>query len=139
MVLEAALDAISKVVNGRRVLLAGDVAAAQTPKAALLTEAGADVRGLVATEGTGELPDTPFWMLGGVASTSIMEGMWAFERAVADLPDDALAWLDAWDPDGSALVMPTTPSVLPPISGRRTYGQRPAAWAALEDKTTVDA
>ncbi len=119
--------------------MAGDVAAAMTNKAELLRETGADVRGLVATEGTGRLPDIEFRVLGGVASPSIMDGLWAFERAVRDLPTEVGAWLDAWDPDRSALVMPTTPSVLPPIAGRRTYGQRRPEWAALEDKTTIDA
>lgn len=139
MVSEAVRSALSRVVGGRRVLLAGDVAAAQTLKGALLAEMGADVRGIVAKEGTGELPAHEYRMLGGVASASIMDGIWAFERAVADLPDAVVAWLDAWDPDRSALVMPTTPSVLPPIAGRRMYGQRPAEWAALEDKTIIDA
>ena len=58
---------------------------------------------------------------------------------LADLPADALAALDAWDPDRGAVVLASPFFTGTEIGGRPVIGGRRPEWAALEDKTIADA
>ena len=93
------------------------------------------------TPGTGDLPDPELaevTML-GTSGDTIMQGMRAFYAVAADLPIEVQNRIDVWDPDHTAMVLLT--GLDPPIEvhGRPMWAARRAEWAAVEDKTTVDA
>lgn len=62
-----------------------------------------------------------------------------FERLLADPPDALRDWLDARDPDRAWLALGTPRTGLPTFCGRPVHGWRRPEWAALEDKTVIDA
>ena len=59
-------------------------------------------------------------------------------KILADLPADALAALDSWDPDRRAVVLASPFFTGTQIGSRAILGGRPPEWAALEDKTIAD-
>ncbi|MDH3296433.1 MAG: hypothetical protein OER95_19090, partial [Acidimicrobiia bacterium] len=82
-------------------------------------------------------PSLPVLVLDRPRAGSFVDDTLNLPGLVAHLSADELEVVDAWDPDGRAQVM-----VLPlmsddPIAGRATFGGRPAAWAAVEDKLEV--
>jgi hypothetical protein len=88
----------------------------------------------------GDLPEgveTRCFDLGPVAT--MMEGIRRGEALLADLPTDVTAWIDAFDPDGTARAIVPFFSGHAALSGRRVWGARDPRWKALEDKTTIDA
>ena len=123
----------------RRWILAVDIAAAATEFAGKLREWGADeVMVVAATEGVGDLPDgVPIHYTRSRGAT-VMEGIRAFERAVTAPSDGLCADVERFDPDRTARVIAPPTGDVTDICGRRTVGARPAAWAALEDKTVAD-
>jgi hypothetical protein len=126
---------------GRRWMLAFDAVAGTTRGVAGLRRYGSDrVFVLAATVGTGDLPDgaDAEWAVLGSGGEGIMGSIRAYLRALDAVPDDIVARIDAWDPDRTARVITAPFDVARRIAGRPTYGTRPAAWAALEDKTIVD-
>ncbi len=134
-------DLLRPTYEGKRWLLAIDAAAAAGSFVELLEEYGAQ-RGLVlaGSEGTGELldPEKVEVIVLGVRGHSMLGGIRAFHAALADLPDDVQARIDAWDPDGSARVLaPFLPSS-ETVAGRPLYGAREPEWQALEDKVAIE-
>ncbi|QED30041.1 hypothetical protein FRD01_22960 [Microvenator marinus] len=69
---------------------------------------------------------------------TFMDGIKAFERALEELPQDAVQAIRDWDPEGSARVLGPFYARAHDIDGRAYLGGRPLAWQALEDKTSVD-
>ena len=57
---------------------------------------------------------------------------------LANLPAEALAALDRYDPDHEALVLSPPANELRSIAGRRVYAPRRPSWRRLEDKTLID-
>src|SRR5262245_12960709 len=55
------------------------------------------------------------------------------------LPDEVVAAVERYDPEGRALWMVGPFIGTAPLLGREVVGGRPAAWTALEDKLLVDA
>lgn len=74
-----------------------------------------------------------------VQAQGIMGAIRAAEAALDALPPALAAQVEAFDPSGGARVIRALFSAGRPVAGRRTWGARPAAWQALEDKTVVDA
>jgi hypothetical protein len=72
-------------------------------------------------------------------AASIVESTHVQIRMLADLPADAQAALDAWDPDRRAVVLASPFFTGTEIGGRPVIGGRRPEWAALEDKTIADA
>jgi hypothetical protein len=136
----AALQAwLAQVYGGRRTLLAFDVSASTTSLARELSALGAGpLAVLAAREGIGTGPELPTRVVGAVGG-DMMETLRAGEAALSSLQGADLDWLDAWDPDRGARVIRTLFSDGAPVGGRPSFGARPAAWQALEDKTTIDA
>lgn len=138
-----AVRVLRPVFEGRRFLLAGGPVVALAKRAARLRDLGAAGCFLVGDGlGTGEAdgpPADPFFVLeegGG----DIVAAMHAAERRLADPPAALRAAVDAWDPEGTALgLVAFTLGDVPAVAGRRRFANRPASWAALEDKTLVDA
>jgi hypothetical protein len=138
-ILDALHAWLAEVYGGRRTLLALDVAASASTLARELRALGAGpLAVLAAREGIGAVPDLPTRVV-GAPSGDMMQTLRAGEAALSGLQGADLEWLDAWDPDRSARVIRTLFSDGAPVGGRPTFGARPAAWQALEDKTTVDA
>src|SRR5204863_472549 len=77
-----------------------------------------DVAGVVAVESSGE---------GAAASIR------AYHDAVAALAGPALAALDRWDPDRSAMVLGSQFLESARVAHRRVWAGRRPAWRALED------
>lgn len=134
---------LERIFAGRRFILAFDVLAAATPIVAELKKLGAERVLCIATSpGTGPLPDPEFApdpILVEVEATDIMTSIRRSLDRLANLPESALRRIDAFDPDRRARVLGTIFDDGRPVGGRAKYGARPAAWQAVEDKTTIDA
>ena len=91
--------------------------------------------------GTGPLPsadDAEVLVLEEDAATTMTQGVRATTAFVEDLPAVVTTRVEAYDRGRQAvwLVGPFVPSGR--LLGRAVFGGRPAAWAALEDKTRAD-
>ncbi|MEM6571866.1 MAG: hypothetical protein AAF957_25855 [Planctomycetota bacterium] len=134
-------DLVRSVVEDRDWIVAMGILYAAADNARTLLELGA-ARALAigASRGTGPLPDDDriqmhdLGVVGSDLMTSIRNGM----DAVANLPADVRAAVDALDPERRARVVTEHFSDDRPVGDRLVYGARPAAWQALEDKVTVD-
>ena len=133
-------EELGKLFEGRRVILTGGPLAALTGTADKLRELGAQSFVLGVGTGTGTLPDadTPHHVLHERPTASMMDEVRAGEEAVRHLPADARRALDAFDPDGTALIVPSIFNEAETLAGRATLYHRPAAWVALEDKVVID-
>jgi hypothetical protein len=134
---------LARIFAGRRFILALDVLAGATPVVAELKKLGAERALCIATSpGTGPLPDPEFApdpIVVPVEAPDIMRSIRRSLDQLADLPAGALDRIDAFDPDRRARVLGTIFDDGRAVGGRTKYGARPAAWQALEDKTTIDA
>jgi hypothetical protein len=122
-------------------ILCADAAAAFTNFIPVFKQIGAPKPLLLAgSEGTGGLPDPEDCeiVLLGTGAETMLGGIRAYHAALRDLPDDAMERIDAWDPDGEAVVMQTFLDTRYPVAGRTPYGSRPQEWLALEDKMVID-
>lgn len=131
------------VFAGRKFLIAGTIAAGLGGLAGQLTALGAVRPFLIAANrGTGILPtpeEAELRVL-GLPSADALEEFRNFHRAIKDLPHDIRRDIDAWDPAGTArfiFASPLADSL--DVAGRKAYGGRSPAWAALEDKVRIDA
>lgn len=129
---------VASIVAGKKWIMAGDASAGATGSVASLRAYGAtDVYVIAGTTGVGRQPENTITRILGSTGFNMMEGIRAFQHDIENLPPEELALLDEWDPKREALVW--SPFTTQQLFGRRTYGHRRPAWAALEDKTTVDA
>jgi hypothetical protein len=137
-VVERVTAAATRLVAGRRVVLLGIPVAASTPYVGHLRALGAE-RVLVIGPfvGTGQLPDPADadWLSLDVEAPDVMAEFRALERLVDDLPAEALAALQRFDPDRTALVVPGGFHAVQELAGRAVYGARRPDWVALEDKS----
>ncbi len=62
-----------------------------------------------------------------------------WEAAMADLPAEARAAVEAWDPDRTAVVLVPPASTLREVAGRRVFGGTSPHRAEIENKALVDA
>jgi len=127
----------------RKFLLAGPIAVALGGLARQLVSLDAGRPFLVAgTEGTGTMPTSEqaeVHML-GIQGTDVLTEHRRLDRALDDLPADVLRAIDAWDPDGTArCILASALAGSRTVARRRSYGMRPPAWQALEDKVRIDA
>ena len=138
-------ELLRSVFAGRRFLIAGPVAVGLRGLARRLTRLGAERPFLLAaSEGTGSLPtpEEAELRILGIEATDAVQELRGLQRALADLPTALRNDIDAWDPTRTArliLAFATPWAASVNAAGRKVYGARPAAWAALEDKVRVDA
>lgn len=134
---------LGRIFAKKRFIIAVDVLAAATPLVAELGKLGAERCLCIATSlGTGPLPDpelSPEPIVIPVEAADIMTAIRKSLDQLANLPESALARVQAFDPEGRARVLGTIFDDGRDVGGRKKYGARPAAWQALEDKTVIDA
>ncbi len=134
-------SALRSVVGGRRVILAGSVAAAWTERLPSLHDAGvADVL-VVATEGTGvgPLPAGPTVVVTPPPGLALMERIHFSNRALEEPPPEVVAAVTSFDPDRTAVVIGTFLNTAAHLDGRPFLAHRRPEWVALEDKVVIDA
>jgi hypothetical protein len=129
-------------IAGRPWLATADTLVGAAAYGRMLLNLGAErVLAIGGSRGAGVLPD-PQEMAQidlGCGGSDFMTAVRASEAALAHLPPDAWAQVDAFDPAHEARVVAPLFSAGAPVAGRRVYGARPASWQALEDKTLADA
>lgn len=131
---------IDPILASHRWLICADAAVAARPLLEQLTRLDAP-RPLVLAGpmGTGDPLEEGLCELIvlGTRGDTIMSGIRAYQRALRNLTAPTRAAIERWDPKREALVWGFEDDL--EIEGRPTYGGRPAAWAELENKTTIDA
>lgn len=143
MSLAADIDAALRAVfAGRRVVLAGEVAAGAAGRVAELRALGAQ-RCLVLSlsRGTGPLPDPEFADVVVCEQPPVRDVVASFRQEETLLAAPPRAFLDAidrFDVDGDALVLAAPFAAVYAFAGRSVYGARRPEWVALEDKARAD-
>ncbi len=130
------------VFAGRRWIIAPDAAAGARRLVDTLRDLGAGPFLVIAgTAGTGDPPDPEVTetIVLDTGGTTFMESFRRFFAALTELPADAVARVDEWDPDRTArVIQPFMPRDVD-VAGRRLYGARPREWMMFEDKIAVEA
>jgi hypothetical protein len=127
------------VFHARPVILAGGPAAGATARVAQLRQIGVERILVIASgHGTGPLPDTELLVHELPTPANTIEEFRNEERFCTGPPAAVAAAIDAFDPDGDAIV------IVPPffdvrsLGDRAAFGARRRDWVALEDKTQAD-
>ncbi|CAN5490988.1 hypothetical protein BH09ACT12_BH09ACT12_33540 [soil metagenome] len=133
---------LSEVYAGRPVLLGPGILAGYTSLVARLVALDSPVLVRVTGDGAGELPPPDSCTIVRVTlppTASMTEEVRVLDRAIRALPDEAVAAIEAFDPDRRG-IWHTSPFVADddPILGRPVTGGRPASYLALEDKMLAD-
>ncbi len=127
---------------GRPVIIGPTVLAGATSTVAGLRALGCPVLVVATTRGAGPVPDLDEVTVTSVVAPevgSITDELRLMDRMARELPPDARAAVEAFDPDGRGLWW-CGPFVTSdePIDGRPVVFGRPAAYLALEDKMLAD-
>ena len=136
------VEVVRPLFEGRKVIFAGEVAAAFTPVAGLARSLGASSVLVIATggNGVGPLPDdVEIFALEPEPATSMLDGL---HRHLAKLERPPAMLIDAvraFDPRSEAQVIGTFLNTATHLDGRPFLAYRRPEWVALEDKTVVDA
>ncbi len=132
---------LRSIVAGRPWIVAHDVLVPAGALAEILSDLGASrVCCLAGSRGTGDVPDPERFeqVVLGVEGQGMMDGIRASAAALANLPEEVCAKLDAFDPDREARVLTSMVSTGAPLGGRAQFGGVRPEWKALEDKMIVD-
>ncbi|MET0663304.1 MAG: hypothetical protein ABWZ42_09250, partial [Ilumatobacteraceae bacterium] len=134
-------SALRSVVGGRRVILAGSVAAAWTEHLPVLRAAGATELLVVATEGAGVglQPAAPTVVVTPPSGLRLMERIHFSNRALEEPSPAVVEAVREFDPDRTAVVIGTFLNTASHLDGRAFLAYRRPEWVALEDKVVVDA
>ncbi len=134
-------EQIDPIVRSHRWIVCPDAAAAATPALRQWAEMGVPRPLVIAgTAGTGELPDPELAevIVLDTGGDSIMDGFRRYWAALENPRASLMERIDAWDPDGEALVLTQFLDDEFRLAGRRPYGERRPEWRLLEDKMIVD-
>ncbi len=133
-------EQVRSVFAGKSWLVAMDVTVSAAALAKQVLDMGAtSVFALGANRGMGDIDDDVPHISMVVSADTLMDSIRTCEQAVITPPAEVVAQIDAWDPGRKAQVLRTLFADDTPVAGRKTFGARSQAWAALEDKMTVDA
>ncbi|AKU16424.1 hypothetical protein [Luteipulveratus mongoliensis] len=138
-IVEHVQDLVARTVLGRRVVVVCAVLAGATTRVEALRQQGAgEILVIGLSVGTGERP-------GGDGVTcvecdsppirSVADEIAVWQAYVDKPPPEALDALTIFDPAHEAAVLCLLPVTLESYAGRETWGGRPPAFTALEDKT----
>ena len=132
---------LRELVGGRKVILAGGVAAAWGPMVTALRRLGAAELLVVGLEkaGAGPQPDCPVVVDEEPDDHhDPMASLRAGLRKLAAPPAHVIAAVEAFDPDGGAVVFGHFLGESARFVGRPVVAHRRPEWVALEDKTRLD-
>lgn len=135
-------EVVRPLFDGRKVIFAGEVAAAFTPAVALARSLGASSVLVIATggRGVGPLPDgVEILALAPEPATSMLDGLHRHLAMIEHPPTAIIDAVRAFDPGSEAQVIGTFLNPAPYLDGRPFLAYRRPEWLALEDKTVVDA
>jgi hypothetical protein len=138
---EALRAHLMEPLRGRKVILGYRYLASILPALGILDSLGCPKPMVIARGiGTGELPepDAAVVHMMDMSTGSMTEEVRSLERLTLSPPAELLAAVDAYDPDHEAVWWLGAIGMNIPVDGRPVYGGRPPAWAALENKTTVE-
>jgi hypothetical protein len=135
------IEPMRRAFGGRRVVLAGAMAAAWTEHIELLRSVGAEAILVVATEGrgAGRQPDVPTVVVDPPDGLTEMERIHAADRKLREPTPEMISAVERFDPGGDALVIGTFLATAHELCGRPLVSHRRPEWVALEDKVVVDA
>jgi hypothetical protein len=132
---------VRPLFEGRKVIFAGEVAAAFAQDATLARALGASAVLVVGTggKGVGPLPDdVELFVLEPEPVASMLDGIHRHLALIERPPAPLIDAVRAFDPDAEAQVIGTFLNTAPDLDGRPFLAYRRPAWVALEDKTVVD-
>lgn len=133
---------LKPVFRDRRFIVIGGPVRGLTALATSLKKLGAERLFLLGSSmGTGADvdPELADWHSLEHRSTSVVEEFRRYEAALCELPADARAALDAFDPERRARVIGAIVlNDVPGVGGRERFGRRLPAWVALEDKVAIE-
>lgn len=138
-------DLLRSMFAGRPVIVAMDILVGAAGLASVLDDLGVEQVLLVTrVRGVGDVAEeleNAALVLGNDLDddATVMEGIRAWQATLDEPPQVVLDRVDAFDPDGRALVVSAAYHVGQEWLGRPILGARRSPWLALEDKTTVDA
>ncbi|HDK45213.1 MAG TPA: hypothetical protein ENG94_02915 [Actinobacteria bacterium] len=135
-------DLIRPLVEGRKFILAGAVLAGYPMLVKQLRSLGAARPFIVASSrGTGEVPleEDAEWAILDLTASDVIEDIRVTAAALANLAPKVEVAIDAWDPEGSAVMLGQPFYMGTHIAGRSVWGRRRPEWEALEDKVRADA
>ena len=138
----AVTDRLGALFAGRPVIVGPGVLAAFTPVVHWMRRLGCPVLVVATARGAGRIPAAEECVVVEVtppAAAMPTDELRAHDRLVRHLPAEAVAAIEAFDPDRRA-VWYTSPFVTTdePILGRPVTGGRPTSFLALEDKMLAD-
>lgn len=139
-------DLIRPQYEGARFIVVADLLVAARSQIEYLLAQGAQRPFVIAgARGTGEVPTEAQAEMAVLdldlpadAGSRFMPFLRGLEAATSNLPSDLLARVDAWDPEGTAIVLGPNLLGRQSIGGRLSFGSRRDEWIELENKTTVD-
>src|SRR6478735_7929004 len=132
---------LAEWLGGRPVIVTGQVAAGCTPTVERLRRLGARGTFVLDTHGpgTGAQPEGGGHSLALDASgLSLDESIHQGQAALRRLPDEAVAALDEFDPEHTALVIGDFLTEASALGDRPFVAHRRPEWVALDDKTVID-
>jgi hypothetical protein len=140
MDVEGYRELLRPLFAGRRVILTGGVVQMHAAQVRALRELGSDRCLVIGGSGTGPRPDEDDAdvVVLDVAAPDMVQEIRAWERIHEDPPREVRSALDRFDPDGEALLLLAPFDTQRTVAGRPSWGARPPAWTALEDKLRVD-
>jgi len=132
---------LGELVGGRRVILAGGVAAGWTPTVPVLRQLGATDVLVAATDGTGAgpQPDCQVAAVEAARGDDHMAQLRSSLALMADPPPSLVDAVETFDADRTAVVIGVFLGESPTFVGRALVAHRRPEWVALEDKVIVDA
>ena len=138
---ERCRELVAEIVAGRRCILATGPVAGMAGTVKLLRELGAtDFLLLADSQGTGAAPEPPVEAyIVGRESSDMMTGIRNHAAGLRDLPPEAAAAVERFDPDRTACVFVSFVIDVSEIAGRPVYAPRLPEWLPLEDKSVIDA
>ncbi len=138
------INLLKPLFTGKKIVLTGDNVAGLLRTARLLRELGSELPFILGTggkdAGTLPTPEEAQWLtLELPPKTGFVEAVHVSQERLRGLPENALAALDAYDPDHTALVLGTFLHEQAEVAGRVSFTYRRPEWLALDDKVAIDA
>lgn len=133
-------EAVARFYRGRKVVLLGREVPQYRLRVEALAKMGSQAPFIVGNgAGHGDIPaGVADWTTAELGTISFTDTARATDSLLADPPENVRRALDAYDPDRTAIVLAESNVTRDEMDGRQVADGRPPAWAALEDKITME-